>query len=101
MESMIDDFGISETALKQVKYQIRQGKKNQSRTQWFLIRQHSLFPLSRDGNIKTRHNLMEFISYSCIGYTEYILKSIFASKIYILQKWSQQTDKEIYWYIIG
>lgn len=24
---------------------------------------------------------MEFISYSCIGYTEYILKSIFASKI--------------------
>lgn len=27
MESMIDDFGISETALKQVKYQIRQGKK--------------------------------------------------------------------------
>lgn len=40
MESMIDDFGISETAQKQVKYQIIQGK-NQSRIQWFLIRQHS------------------------------------------------------------
>lgn len=28
MESMIDDFGISETAQKQVKYQIIQGKKS-------------------------------------------------------------------------
>lgn len=27
MESMIDDFGITETAQKQVKYQIIQGKK--------------------------------------------------------------------------
>lgn len=32
MESMIDDFGISETALKQVKYQIRQGKKSKQNT---------------------------------------------------------------------
>lgn len=32
MESMIDDFGIFETAQKQVKYQIIQGKKSKQNT---------------------------------------------------------------------
>lgn len=48
---------------------------------------------------------MEFIFYSYIGYTVYLKKkNIFFLKIKkkkILQKCSQQTDKEIYWYMGG
>lgn len=47
---------------------------------------------------------MEFIFYSYIGYIVYFKKNHFFSKNKkkkILQKCSQQTDKEIYWYMGG